>query len=112
MLPSNVHFSLYNHSFWADVFSNRYWAFKNAWSMDGLPGMKRGVETGKTDDVKPIKKMVGPYAPLANGPRPVKAVYNAGHLILVALLSSVLTVVAILLILLYGPGASKSKSRG
>jgi hypothetical protein len=29
--------------------------------MDGLPGMKRGVETSNRENVKPIKKMVGPY---------------------------------------------------
>lgn len=80
--------------------------------MDGLPGMKRGVETGKTDAVKPIKKMVGPHAPLANGSRPIKAVYNSGHLILVAILSSLLTALAILVLLVYGPGAAKSRSRG
>jgi hypothetical protein len=31
--------------------------------MDGLPGLRRGVETAKREDVKPIKKMVGPFAP-------------------------------------------------
>ncbi len=41
----------------------RYWAFKNAESMDGLPGMRRGVETAKRENVKPIKKMIGPFAP-------------------------------------------------
>lgn len=41
----------------------RYWAAKNAWSMDGLPGMKRGLETGRKEDVRPVKKMVGPFAP-------------------------------------------------
>ena len=40
-----------------------YWAYKNAWSMDGLPGMKRGLRAAKTFDVAPIKKMVGPLAP-------------------------------------------------
>lgn len=31
--------------------------------VDGLPGLRRGVETGKRENVKPIKKMVGgPYA--------------------------------------------------
>lgn len=30
--------------------------------MDGLPGMKRAIETSKKDNVKPIKKMVGAYA--------------------------------------------------
>jgi hypothetical protein len=42
---------------------DRYWAFKNAWSMDGLPGMKRAVDCGKKEKVEPIKKMVGPFAP-------------------------------------------------
>lgn len=31
--------------------------------MDGLPGMKRGLEAGKTHSVTPMKKMVGPLAP-------------------------------------------------
>lgn len=76
--------------------------------MDGLPGMKRGVETGRTDAVKPIKKMVGPLAPAVIGvPRRAKQVYTAGHLILAALLSSLLTAaVLILLLLVYGPGSS------
>ncbi|KAG4436851.1 hypothetical protein IFR05_007657 [Cadophora sp. M221] len=39
-----------------------YWAFKNSESMDGLPGMRRAVETSKKENIKPIKKMVGPYA--------------------------------------------------
>lgn len=33
--------------------------------MDGLPGMKRGLATAKVDSVKPVKKMVGPYAEFA-----------------------------------------------
>lgn len=40
----------------------RYWAYKNAESMDGLPGMRRAVETGRKEGVVPIKKMVGPLA--------------------------------------------------
>lgn len=31
--------------------------------MDGLPGMKRGIQAGKKESVAPIKKMVGPLAP-------------------------------------------------
>lgn len=31
-------------------------------SMDGLPGMRRGVEAGRRDKVTPIKKMVGALA--------------------------------------------------
>jgi len=41
----------------------RYWAHKNSESMDGLPGMRRAVETSKKEKVEPIKKMVGPFAP-------------------------------------------------
>ncbi len=40
-----------------------YWAYKSAWSMDGLPGMKRGLAAAKTLRVKPISKMKGPLAP-------------------------------------------------
>jgi hypothetical protein len=41
----------------------RYWAYKNAWSVDGLPGMQRGQEVAKRDNVTPFKKMVGPLTP-------------------------------------------------
>ena len=41
----------------------RYWAYKSAFSMDGLPGMKLGLLTGKTEKIAPIVKMVGPLAP-------------------------------------------------
>ena len=30
-----------------------YWAHKNAWSMDGLPGMKRGTVAAKKYSVGP-----------------------------------------------------------
>ena len=43
----------------------RYWASKNAQSMDGLSGLERGVQNARRDGVVPIKKMVGPYAPTA-----------------------------------------------
>jgi hypothetical protein len=36
-----------------------YWAWKSQLSIDGLPGMKRGVEYAKRNGVKPLKKMVG-----------------------------------------------------
>lgn len=42
---------------------DRYWAYKNAWSMDGLPGMQRAQVAAKEKKVAPIKKMVGPLAP-------------------------------------------------
>jgi hypothetical protein len=31
--------------------------------MDGLPGMKQGLEIARKEKVEPIKKMVGPLAP-------------------------------------------------
>lgn len=37
---------------------DRYWAYKSAWSMDGLPGMQRGLDTGVREAVEPIVKMV------------------------------------------------------
>ncbi|KAI8946324.1 pyridoxamine phosphate oxidase family protein [Xylaria longipes] len=42
---------------------DRYWALKNAWSMDGLPAMRRGLKAGKEFSVEPMKKMVGKLAP-------------------------------------------------
>lgn len=62
-------------------------AYKNAWSMDGLPGMKRGTWAAKEFNVAPIKKMVGPLAPTQ---------YTAGvgwnmfQVLLIALLSFLL----------------------
>ena len=38
---------------------DQYWAWKSQLSIDGLPGMKRGYEFAKKNDVKPLKKMVG-----------------------------------------------------
>ena len=46
-----------------DLTALRYWAYKNAWSMDQLPGMKRGLAAAKIENIAPIKKMVGPLAP-------------------------------------------------
>jgi len=76
----------------------RYWAFKNAWSMDGLPGMQRGLHTAVTDNVKPIKKMVGTYAPV-KGPRRAQRVFLLRHLVLAAVLSAVSTVVLMFFLL-------------
>jgi hypothetical protein len=46
-----------------------YWALKSQLSIDGLPGMKRGYEFAQKHGVRPLKKMVGPYAPGAKGRR-------------------------------------------
>ncbi|KAK3398890.1 hypothetical protein B0T20DRAFT_438318 [Sordaria brevicollis] len=40
----------------------RYWAYKNAWSLDGLPGMEVARRIGEKEGIKPIEKMVGPMA--------------------------------------------------
>lgn len=74
--------------------------------MDGLPGLQRGVKTSITDNVKPIKKMVGPYAPI-KGPRRPQQVFRAGHLILVALLSCLSTAILIFFLLNLGVGGCK-----
>ncbi len=70
-----------------DSLVHSYWAFKNAQSMDGLPGMRRGVETAKSENVKPIKKMVGPFAPTSEYPRTrLAGQVPIQYLIIVALL--------------------------
>ncbi|PSN75632.1 hypothetical protein BS50DRAFT_541738 [Corynespora cassiicola Philippines] len=42
---------------------DRYWAWKSQLSIDGLPGMKRGYEYAQRNQIAPLKKMVGKYAP-------------------------------------------------
>ena len=66
----------------------RYWAFKNQESMDGLPGLKRGVQNAKTDKVAPIKKMEGSFAPKA--PRTTSRGVPTELVLLIALLSFLL----------------------
>jgi hypothetical protein len=51
--------------------------------MDGLPGMKKALEVGKLENVAPIKKMVGPLAPLRYQST---GTYTLEHLIVVAML--------------------------
>ncbi|KAI3330667.1 pyridoxamine phosphate oxidase family protein [Ustulina deusta] len=70
---------------------DRYWALKNAWSMDGLPGMRRGLKAGKEFAIEPVQKMVGKMAPkkgsLANGE--LHAAY-----IIIALLAALVAILA------------------
>ncbi|KAF1935767.1 hypothetical protein EJ02DRAFT_116047 [Clathrospora elynae] len=66
---------------------DRYWAYKSQASIDGLPGMKRGVEYAKRHGVVPIGKMVGRYAP--KGPRNAERV-GLVRLVLVLLLGVVI----------------------
>lgn len=72
----------------------RYWAYKNAYSMDGLPGMQRGLLTAKEEKVAPIVKMIGPLAPVN------RDAYGAGmsspQILLVVLLSFLMGVMAAL----------------
>ncbi|KAK7985248.1 hypothetical protein PG996_005510 [Apiospora saccharicola] len=37
----------------------RYWAFKNAWSIDNIPGMKIGLKTAAEESIAPMKKWKG-----------------------------------------------------
>ncbi|TID23597.1 hypothetical protein E2P81_ATG03162 [Venturia nashicola] len=74
---------------------DRYWAYKNAWSMDGLPGMKRALVAAKTEGVAPIEKMVGPFAPEQMRRLRAKS-YTLEHIFLVALVFFVLGMGAVL----------------
>ncbi|KAJ2989647.1 hypothetical protein NUW58_g3363 [Xylaria curta] len=71
---------------------DRYWALKNAWSMDGLPGMRRGLKAGKEFSIEPIEKMVGKMAPkkgaLATAELHVAYVAIALLMVLVAILAA------------------------
>ncbi|KAK4139597.1 uncharacterized protein C8A04DRAFT_15732 [Dichotomopilus funicola] len=66
----------------------RYWAFKNAYSLDGLPGMQVGFEVGKKEHIAPIEKMVGP---MAQRRYHRDRRFSVWHLLFVAALSAVLT---------------------
>jgi hypothetical protein len=66
--------------------------------MDGLPGMRRGIETAKREDVKPIKKMVGPYGEMVNRMKARRVgTVSVWYLVIVALLSFCLGIVATVL---------------
>jgi hypothetical protein len=62
--------------------------------MDGLPGMKIGLATAKTEKIAPIVKMVGPKAPKTNGTG--YAVHTQKQIQLIILLSFLLGVFAAL----------------
>ncbi|KAI0172551.1 hypothetical protein GGR52DRAFT_412786 [Hypoxylon sp. FL1284] len=69
----------------------RYWALKNAWSMDGLPGMAAGLKAGREYAVEPSQKMVGPLAPKSRGGLGARGGFQLEHLI-IALLTVLLAV--------------------
>ncbi|KAI1392516.1 uncharacterized protein F4822DRAFT_131533 [Hypoxylon trugodes] len=64
---------------------DRYWALKNAWSMDGLPGMQRGLKAGRLYAINPVKKMVGPFAPKNGVNLRVFNNFQVEHLIIIVL---------------------------
>ncbi|KAL2148636.1 hypothetical protein VTH82DRAFT_2190 [Thermothelomyces myriococcoides] len=98
----------------ADESRERYWAYKNSYSVDGLPGMRIGYEVHKREGIAPIEKMVGPSAPrryaYSNSGR-----FGVWHLILVAVLSVFCTVLSFPLLLpllqrIYDPAVFSSFS--
>lgn len=64
--------------------------------MDGLPGTNAGQATMKSENITPLKKMVGPLAPTHYQNHGTG--FGVQHLILAAMLSALITV----LLLLYG----------
>lgn len=68
---------------------DRYWALKNAWSVDGLPGMKIGQDTMRKEGIMPLKKMVGESS-LEKTRRPVNG-FSLAHLVLAIVLSALLS---------------------
>lgn len=66
-----------------------YWAWKSQMSIDGLPGMKRAYEYAQSHDVKPLKKWVGRYAPVAS-PRAASSQIMLIHVFVVLFLGIVI----------------------
>ncbi|KAK3352456.1 hypothetical protein B0T25DRAFT_186091 [Lasiosphaeria hispida] len=71
----------------------KYWAYKNAWSMDGLPGLEVGRKMGEKQKIAPMGKMVGR---VASQNCTVENRFGAQHLILVVLATALLTATLIL----------------
>jgi hypothetical protein len=76
----------------------RYWAYKNAWSMDGLAGLVRGVETGRREGVVPIGKMVGRGR---GNNRGGGRTFGVGEVVLLVVLSWVVMGVGMVVLLRY-----------
>ncbi|KAI1437003.1 pyridoxamine phosphate oxidase family protein [Xylaria sp. CBS 124048] len=64
---------------------DRYWAFKNAYSIDGLPGLRRGLEAGKKYSIAPMKKMAGKMIP-KNGDATNVSVGYIEHIVIAILI--------------------------
>ncbi|XXH02655.1 hypothetical protein Hte_009037 [Hypoxylon texense] len=63
----------------------RYWALKNAWSIDGLPGMPTGLKAGREYSIEPMKKMKGPFAPKNRAGLGVRGGFQIEHLVIMLL---------------------------
>lgn len=63
--------------------------------MDGLPGMKRGMVAAKKENVAPIKKMIGPFAPEQMSRLRAQS-YRLEHVVLAAIVFFLLGIGAVL----------------
>ncbi|KAK4184244.1 hypothetical protein QBC35DRAFT_506343 [Podospora australis] len=79
----------------------KYWALKNAASMDGLPGLDIAVKTSREEGITPLKKMVGPLAPSpqSSRKRDLDLAQGVWHLVLTALIASITTGITIFITL-------------
>ncbi|KAH7127184.1 hypothetical protein B0J11DRAFT_549921 [Dendryphion nanum] len=75
---------------------DRYWAYKSQLSVDGLPGMKRGVDFADKHGVAPLKKFVGGVGSNKRVRGGAREEITVLHLALVALLALVIGVVGTL----------------
>lgn len=64
--------------------------------MDGLPGMRRGLDTGKKFQIEPIKKMVGPLAP-KNGTRGGVDGFTLEQVVVVFIVAFIAGIMAVML---------------
>jgi hypothetical protein len=69
---------------------DQYWAWKSQLSIDGLPGMKRGVEYARKNGIKPLKKMVGKAGDKVHMGLARKESIGVMHLLIVLLLGIVI----------------------
>ncbi|KAI1872277.1 hypothetical protein JX265_001601 [Neoarthrinium moseri] len=72
----------------------RYWALKNSWSVDGLPGVRTGQKTMKEEGIVPLKKMVGAAAP-ESYKSPVNG-FSLAQLLFAVILSALLSAFLVL----------------
>ncbi|QIW95366.1 hypothetical protein AMS68_000884 [Peltaster fructicola] len=74
----------------------KYWAYKNAWSNDGLPSYNHALKAAKSDSIAPMGKMVGAYSKPCYT-QSSKATFTPGQVILIAMASALLAAIVVLL---------------